>query len=361
MMVSLGALLCGGCYDPDPPGDTDDGGSSESGTVASSESGDQGDGGEDAGSSSGSPDGDSSGEPPGDPTGLPPDDSDDSGDTGPTQGTCDAGEVCIPDAPVGWSGPSAVYRGAEPPPSCPATLPTIGVTASADLIAPEADCGCECDDAQGYTCTNTVREQGQSDCLLPIFNADSWTLDSGECQTMSTGSIVFGSTTPALDTAGASCAPNANEFVTEPSWGMNVQGCDVPEDAPSCDGGLCTATPTDPYEAVCIHVEGDAMCPEGPYSEREVVYTGIADDRGCSECSCGEPAGTCNGNVYFQSTCGTLPVLYESGPAGGCIDVGQVPGAVSYSAQPDVTCAPSGGTPTGAAEGTGPITLCCLP
>lgn len=378
-ILTLGALVTSACFDPSSTADTDtmdatDG--SGSGTVGSTGAphDDENDGASMTASSgpidsSGTPTsttdpGDPSGDVTTDPTTGPTTgdpDTDSSGtDTGPAPDACDPAEICAPDAPPGWSGPAAVYRGAAEPPPCPGALPTIGFTATDDLSAAAAACTCDCGDAQGFSCSATVHEANSS-CLLACFDCDNFTLDDGQCTALPSADTHFSVAPAVLDTTGASCAPSATESIPEPSWNTQVQGCDVPDEAATCDGGRCTAAPSDPYAAMCIYTDGDAMCPEGSYTEREVVYTGLSDDRDCSACTCGAPQGSCNGTVYFQSGCGGLPILYGTVGSGSCGNVGQQHDFMSYGADPDVGCAPSGGDPTGGAEGTGAITVCCLP
>jgi hypothetical protein len=302
-------------------------------------------------------------EPPADDTGDPTAAEDTGGitDTEDTDGfACAEEETCTPGAPSGWSGPAVVHRG-ENPPECPSEFPLDGFTAHDQLVANDASCTCSCGDADGFSCSTTVRENAQS-CVNLYFGA-SWSLAGGQCTTISTSSTAMRSDAATLDLTGASCPEESSENVPEAQFSLDLKGCEPPRVPAACeDDGLCLPAPAAPYGELCVYTEGDVACPAGPYSERSVAYTGIDDTRGCTDCTCDTPTGTCGGTVRYISGCGGgLGVLHGQTPPGDCISMNSSPAAVSYTPDPDLSCQASGGVPEGEANPADPITLCCMP
>jgi hypothetical protein len=275
---------------------------------------------------------------------------------------CDDDEVCTPTAPAGWSGPSAIYRGADAPPDCPDELPTIAFEANDDLVAPAPTCTCSCGKVTNAVCRTVVRENG-TQCLNLQFNLPSWNVTGNQCLSISTNATALRSDQPILDTSNASCSVNPGENVPNAAFATRVKGCELPEPAGACeDDGQCLPVAPDPWGEVCIYAEGDYACPAGPFSERTLLHTDFEDTRGCTDCSCTDPTGTCSGTVRYQSACvGDLIGIYASGPVGTCQTMLTAPNAVLYQSQMTVSCQPEGGAPEGQATPTNPITLCCMP
>jgi hypothetical protein len=127
---------------------------------------------------------------------------------------------------------------------------------------------------------------------------------------------------------------------------------------------VCAAVPESGFHSSpCVQHDGDVACPAGAYTEKYVEYASFTDNRDCTACTCGAPAGvTCEGVDVFQSadsTCSGLSTTLQ-GPL-PCqqaafirADVKFVPAATGGS------CQPSPVTATGAATPTGAVTFCCL-
>jgi hypothetical protein len=364
-LLATAAWLMGGCFSPSPVLDTEATSGDPSGTSGddAGASGDDDDDGpgmlEDGTSDDGMPDDD--GGTPDASTGTEGGMSDDDTTTASADGgaACDGALDCVPEVPAGWSGPAAVYRGAEAPPACPAAFPELAITAGTEIAAPPAECGCECGEASGFQCSVTVTESGE-ECGFLVFDPDQWTIDSGECQLVDTAANAFSAGSPSLDPSGGSCAPAANESIAEAAWGVNVQAC-LARAGGSCEGGTCVGALDDSHDRMCIYTGGDVACPNEDYADREVVYSTFTDTRDCSSCTCGTPSGTCGGTVSYVSGCAGLATLYGSDQVPGCGEASSEPNALRYTATPDVECSPSGGAPTGDVTPTGAITVCCSP
>jgi hypothetical protein len=165
--------------------------------------------------------------------------------------------------------------------------------------------------------------------------------------------------------------PTCNDEVTreipEPSWDLEVRGCRGAELGEACDdqGRQCASRAPAGFEDwLCIFSEGDLECPAGDYSEKSLLYSGVADSRGCSQCVCdAAPAASCTGNwELFDSDDCTGNIVHTQGLTGGCSQ--QVTGVESFR------IALSGGTecpifkdtsPMGEIVPDGAFTYCCMP
>lgn len=302
-------------------------------------------------------------------------------DTGPVTPTCaDEDGICTLDFPDEWEGPVAMITWAdgEETPECAGgyDIP-VALSLSNALSAPDAACTCECGDASGGSCEGelsifrTALVQGG---CFPLGAVEVTGIEANSAETISeTGPIGL-----ALDDnipptySGGSCNASDSESVPPATFASHVALCAATPLEGECDEDtLCMPTAAPPQsEAVCIWQAGDAACPSGwGYDDRTVVYQGIDDDRGCSDCSCGSPSGACtDGSVQFFGTStnpsipfppqiasapdGCAPILASIWTAVNAVWTGVLP-------TDEVGCNPIGGTPVGDAIGTDPITVCC--
>ncbi len=277
-------------------------------------------------------------------------DDDDSGEP-----SCDG--ACVPELPAGWQGPVVVHDDAAPP--CPDAFPqAVHEARFAGLQPGDASCSCTCGDVVGASCGNaTLREEGNL-CVLPVANPDQWVLSPGACTFIDMSADDYGLYPTPLQTAGASCSPQADVDIPTPQWDREVRSCAAPV-GDACKGGTCSPAVPRGY-SMCIYAEGDAACPEGAFSERLVTHTGYDDDRGCSACSCGAPVGTCGGTAVLTNvSCGANGFYVGDVAAGSC---GPRPAATHAQWLPEVdaACTPSGGALVGAAAPTDDaVTYCC--
>jgi hypothetical protein len=150
-------------------------------------------------------------------------------------------------------------------------------------------------------------------------------------------------------------------------FGMQAAVCAAPAVTGSgCAAGVCVPKgPVGYGPTACVFSAGDVACPGAPYVNKTVVYGGIDDQRGCSACACGAPAGaTCKTGiqVYLGGVPGCMGFSQTFPADGSCNTVsGQFAGftGVQEGAPMGGACAPSGGQPSGQATGAQPTTVCC--
>jgi hypothetical protein len=305
-------------------------------------------------------------------------------DSGPNGPPCQ----CVPIAPNGWQEPVLVWIG--PPsvaPACPTQAPAR-LAYGLEIIASSISCGaCACDPPVG-SCT-LPEISSTSSALCPgtapgashiFFNAPSgW---DGSCTSMdaipggncaSSPCVQSLTISPLILTQGE-CTPKAappSNPPTQPVWGTVAVSCKSSSSLACSNAGEVCGPAAPPEYRRCISLREDSPCPTGPYSERHLAFDALKDNRGCAPCSCGPAVGnscTASISVFKDDACtlpllGTVPVS-SNGPS--CFDL-QPPGPPlgSKSAGPIIyspgVCQPSGGVPTGSADGVSPTTFCCLP
>lgn len=288
------------------------------------------------------------------------------GDTGadtfiPPQG-CPLG--CLPPAPSGWTGPSAVYDG--PPGTKPAACPPIylqkELEAHQGLMAGAAVCACGTATFQGASCSAKVETWTGQGCTGQAILEGTFTIP-GSCLQTSTAGYTFVDT-PSINRGTCSFPSPTKNLPTPTMTALNVS-CGLPQNATCAMNAQCVATPIPdaPYTRLCIHQDGDIACPSADYSKRFVAYKNVMDTRDCSPCSgtttggsCGSKWGTsntvqnCNNSLpssFFTNGCDSNS-FHNSGIAvGGPID------------PKGINCDPDGGAPQGEAKSANPVTFCC--
>jgi hypothetical protein len=144
----------------------------------------------------------------------------------------------------------------------------------------------------------------------------------------------------------------------------------APSDA-GCDLGLACAPKIEGRPApTCIVHQGNAVCPDGPYSVRFTFGGSISDTRTCSPCTCGNAQVTCAGGeltVYQNNECTDVDHT-NSIPPTSCrniISASDLVGGARITKPASLVdggCPPSGGVVTGGTVTAGsPWTACCLP
>jgi hypothetical protein len=156
------------------------------------------------------------------------------------------------------------------------------------------------------------------------------------------------------------------------TWTDNAEGCAVSGTLTTCGSSeVCVPSPSTPFRLCIVEPASSVIggCP-APYDAMTVpviVDTGITDTRSCSDCACGDPAGTCTGGTLVLTpnaiSCGSG--ITSPNPAPCAID--GIPGSVALYTKllnaptPAGTCQPQGGQPTGSAMGSSPLAVCCMP
>ena len=318
-----------------------------------------------------------------------PDESEKACDAGvPEGGSSSCSGECVPALPLGgWEGPSLLWLGPEGmEPACPEQAPVVAYQGHDGLLAAPISCGaCACSTPVGscalpLSLTASSTHCGDSSGVTSSFNGPAaW---DGACtdkdcigqppactQSLSAQSL----TAAPLVLTEQGCTPTTlvPQDLGTASWSTAALACrGMPTKGFGCDdpGQICAAFATPPEFTMCLYHEGEASCPDS-YPVKHVVYTGVDDQRTCSDCACGAPGGgLCTGtlNVFKDEAC-SVPLLSDplssSGPA--CFDL--VPAGlplgsktVEALAYQEGSCMPSGGEALGAVEAPLASTFCCL-
>jgi hypothetical protein len=291
-------------------------------------------------------------------------DDDQDGDADCADDDCTA-RTCVEEAPAGWSGPVLLYEGAAPP-ECSGGYPDEAARGGTAVTAGAASCStCSCTPADPG-CASFLNFETSTASACDDANACSTSINSScavlmsPCFTTPTGYVEthLAGTPP-------TCAPSAQDpTLPDANWDAHAIACgpDHALQRAGCDSGeVCAPEPA--FDgAFCIVDDGDVDCPAGPYTDRRVYFTDIADTRNCSDCSCTHDCSyTWRVFDAADATCAT-PLLTLT-QANQCASVTPSAGTIRVNVSIAGTgeCAPSGGAPTGSAEGDAPITACCLP
>jgi hypothetical protein len=289
-------------------------------------------------------------------------DDDEDGDIDCADSDCGA-RLCAPKAPAGWSGPTLLYAGDDPP-DCKGTYPDEVAHGGTPAPASDADCSaCSCE-AANVACASVLDFTSGADAACGgVACTTSVTAACTElsCPYLGASSGYVGSALP--DHLAQCKASKQAPTVGDVGWSDRMVAC-APE-AALRQGGCAEGEVCAPKAAfdgdICIVKKGEHGCPSGQYSKRHVYYTRIADTRSCSDCSCGHDcAYTWQIFDAADTTCAGAPVT-ELDAADQCTAV--TPSAGTLPVRASVTgtgaCTPSGGDPTGGIDGENPITACC--
>jgi len=294
--------------------------------------------------------------------------------------SCDA---CARDAQTPFEGLSAYAFGkpGEVAP-CPDVAPLVGFEGFADLtVDPHACPSCWCSPAgcalpEGMY-ASAAKCPGDGAASLPFGPADGgW---EGTCSNeapIAAGlqcegvACVQSLSIPAMTVEPCQPLSQGAASLPTPVWGTMVRECLLgPLSGEGCETGeVCTPKLPDSL-SLCLFLKGDDpayQCPED-YERRVVVYAGVADERACEPCACGDAQGAECGaflSAFANDACGSLiATVITTSEEPACVDVpsGSAVGSASASVVVDKpgTCAQSGGQPSGAIEPVGPVTLCC--
>jgi hypothetical protein len=271
---------------------------------------------------------------------------------------------CLPPAPMGWTGPSAVFNdpgAAVPAPPCPSQLYVQReVEAHQAIEADPAVCTCAAGAASAVKCTAKVGLYTSNNCSTglteTVFDIPGPTLciDRTASQLsmkvpkpVLSGTCTFG--------AAAKTAAPAKLIGTDVACGLSTQGT-------SCaDRPECTAAPPPeaPFTRLCIHTNADALCPSADYGVRILAYRNVDDVRACGACG-GAPTGKCGNAFGLKGSCNAGGTGVA---AAKTFDTCHVPstelGVTVAGATPEEVACPGTSAPTGAATLIEPVTFCC--
>ncbi|MEM7437848.1 MAG: hypothetical protein AAF436_22060 [Myxococcota bacterium] len=265
-----------------------------------------------------------------------------SGAGGNVAGDCAGEAVCVPAVPSGWSGPVSFGAGATAPSACPSEFPDEERLAFEGLVAQDAVCSCGCSVASA-TC-NLISEN-TGGIFTPTQSCDD---PPSENDCLSASLIT-------------SCNAIPGETVPPFTWGTEARICEGAAAGEVCTDGTCYPDPSS-FGPVCILQEGEQTCPAG-FPERELFFLDASDTRACEVCTCDTTGGACEIDIevcsvaFFNLTLRSGEMCTDLPPPGEGDGVSLLNQTITM--QP--TCTTAGGTPTGEATPTFPITLCCLP
>lgn len=298
-------------------------------------------------------------------------------------GAGDAGHPCtgecLPLGPNEWTKPELLWIGAEADaPACPASAPIRNDQFHADLVAPVTCGACTCAPSTGACSLPTsIKAYNKPLCSSSVSPTSydppaGWGGTCTAANAIPAGQIQSVSIAPLMLTDNG-CAPIEPMNVQEPAtWSTYVLVCSGAQTACGVDTTCAPIPPPDSGFRQCISQKGEPKVLECPktYPDRHVVYDGVDDQRVCSPCTCGTPAGgKCAGSISFfnDGACSTGPILTLTATS-DAIACGSVPlgsalgskaaGPVTYTPS---TCEASGGVPADTAKLVGPSIFCCLP
>ena len=272
---------------------------------------------------------------------------------------------CVALAPDGWAGPVALIDDTpeDPEPTCAGAFPTLQSTAFDGLVAPAADCSCDCAGPSAVECWPTIATDNSAGCGSPTSES---VIADADCHAGVNGAAgsYWEATAPSIE---GNCTPESGEEIVDAEFGQRHTLCAADEAAiGACPGDeVCTPIPIAPFtvDALCIWAEGDLECPADlGYDTHTLLFRDLLDTRGCSGCSC-DVVGECTGSVYLfdSNDCDGMTVVGTVVIDGACGLVSLAVGSAELSAnyEIDASCEPVGGEAEGAAAGTEPVTLCC--
>lgn len=279
---------------------------------------------------------------------------------------CDEGYTCAPSVPDGWSGPVVLYSGDDAPPECPDGF-TFADDAFADLEAEAASCACGCGDVEGVDCGQpSLYSSASNSCGgLQFYEA---TLDEDTCSGIGSLSTYIFIRYDDADFDSAACPATLDVDVPDASWSTFARTC-APTGVQACDGGsVCVEDLAGEFDSgACVWREGDFACPTD-YPQAHVFHGDYDDQRGCAEdCDCIDPDPTCAGSVGMYEGGACHPNFLEATlEVDDCLPRAQYGIESNVHARQDSAgveggCTPTGGTPSGMATPTQPVTVCCAP
>jgi len=306
-----------------------------------------------------------------DATGPGPSDSSGPSEEGSTGAVACAGS-CVAPAMGDWTGPFRLEISDldDPVPDCGDGWDlALGTEFFAGIVAPPATCECSCGDAEGVSCTGATRIlrrypnpgcMGPATSMLALLpaNCASWPAPGISNNYWQTDGDV-----PMPE--GGSCLPAVSSSVEDAVFSTRYTLCGEgePPEGACGEGGQCVNATQRP---LCVMAEGDLECPGDGFEFKLVVSTGLTDTRGCSDCSCDDPEGTCSaaGSLLLNTGTCNVPAVGDFGVGGNSCP--GAPGPIrsarypeSAAPEPTTSCTPSQPSPTGDVTGTGTTTLCC--
>jgi hypothetical protein len=271
--------------------------------------------------------------------------------------------ACSLALPNGFLGPFAYWTGATgSEPGCPAAYPTLELTGTTGLSCTAATCPCSCNAPTGVACSSPAVFWNNT---VTCPNGNGPTQASGGCLAPNVSNpnhaTVFGG--GSLPSGGSCTAKPGTKVTTPPTWATTGVLCGAPLVTGGCAAGASCAPPLPPSFAMCVYAAGDVACPASDYVNKQVLYGGVDDTRGCSTCTCGAATGgSCKQtfDVWGNTTCSGAPAATFSGSCAPVANVTRFGFTPAY--QGGATCPPMVSTTGGCApKAATAVTVCCAP
>ncbi len=280
-----------------------------------------------------------------------------SGSSGGPQDPCGPGRACLGPPPLGWMGPIAIAKGDTPEslPSCSDPYPGNDLARYEGFSDPgpaecECTCGLEASACQMYAYT------GAGTACTSMLN-----YGTEGCYTLPTPVSNGGIYIYSFPNGVSACNQQASENVPPIPWEAIVKGCTGGYSDEVCDlnDRICYKRPAEGFEQqICYIAQGDLPCPPNTdYVEKTIRYSNFSDNRGCTNCQCGQ-LNYCleSYNYYTTADC--------SGSPAGSVGNAQCTTGISAAAVEfdftDASCPVlSMSEPEGEAMPIDPWTYCC--
>lgn len=206
-------------------------------------------------------------------------------------------------APAGWSGPVIFLTGTEEsPPICPGSAPTASFQAFSGLNVgePACDCSCESVPLAAQSCGNVQLGLRGAPCGV-VPDLLQGVAIQNQCNPM-TGTMQPGgpyccwAVGPSVWIASEDCASQLAADIPPIVWEAAHVACALPTGCQT--SGACAPT-LEPGQELCVYADGDVECPAA-FPDKLATSGGANDTRACSACTCGEPAGSCSGEIRIR-------------------------------------------------------------
>lgn len=293
------------------------------------------------------------------------------------------GNVCLPVGERGWRGPVALVVASSDTgqgrPECALPFATEVFAGRAGPSALPASCECSCE-VTNVACPVANVPIGQAPGEVCDDFAGSctgtWNLSPGECAEIPFAGQPCGDAYALNGFAvgqplEVTCTPEQEAFLPAVQWATNGVACSAPEEEGACSSGdVCVATVPTRDGSMCVFRAGNFDCSSPSYPDRVVLYSGVADTRGCTECSCSEEDvfnGTCSGTmtIYMGNDDDCTNEFFSfSVPAIECREISS--GFIGQYGRyvpspPSGECEAFAGEPMGGVQPAQPTTFCCAP
>jgi hypothetical protein len=287
---------------------------------------------------------------------------------------CVGRSTCLPTVPSDWTGPLTTTKrpaSVDPAPCASGSAPKRRYATTGNPVHCST---CECGAREGASCTLGSVEiasgiPGNTTCAgVGPVSVGAASCGEFDAPTDPPGLAVRAS----LNEVKGTCPPSGGSVDNRPAiFQESYDTCPLAAGGLGCGTGTCVPLTTEAQTCI-VHTGVDASCPAG-WNTRILVFDDADDTRGCTPCTCEDPATVCGKaqlTLHKAAGCATDPAVPKATVEvdGACtfLNVSQsfpgvkwhlVPSGVGVNA---TTCTPAGGQPTGEISPKAGSVLCCL-